>query len=105
MSAGKGTFLSDLIAVAGGVNIADATKDPWPVLSEEFVISHNPDIIIVASGMGAGDVTGRTAFATVSAVKKGQVYEIPGDYIFRPSPRIIKGLEMIADYVQRAAQH
>jgi ABC-type Fe3+-hydroxamate transport system substrate-binding protein len=33
------------------------------------------------------------------------VYEVPGDYIFRPSPRIIKGLEIIADYVQRAAQH
>ncbi len=105
MSAGKGTFLSDLIAVAGGTNIADDTSNAWPVLSEEFVISHNPDIIIVASGMGTADVIGRTAFATVGAVKKGQVYEVPGDYIFRPSPRIIKGLEMIADYVQRAARH
>jgi hypothetical protein len=27
-----------------------------------------------------------------------------GDYIFRPSPRIIEGLEMIAEYVQRAAR-
>lgn len=105
MSAGKGTFVSDLIAVAGGVNIADETGNSWPVLSEEFVISHDPDIIIVGSGMGAGDVTGRTAFATVTAVKKGQVYEVQGDYIFRPSPRIIKGLETIAGYVQRAAGH
>ncbi|MGB9666059.1 MAG: ABC transporter substrate-binding protein, partial [Candidatus Cryosericum sp.] len=104
MSAGKGTFLSDLIAVAGGTNIGDDTNTAWPVLSEEFVISRNPEIIIVASGMGAGDVTGRTAFATVTAVKKGQVYEIPGDYIFRPSPRIIQGLNLIAGYVQRAAQ-
>lgn len=104
MSAGKGTFLSDLVAVAGGTNIGDDTNTAWPVLSEEYVISHNPDIIIVASGMGAGDVTGRTAFATVTAVKKGQVYEISGDYIFRPSPRIIQGLNLIAGYVQRAAQ-
>jgi iron complex transport system substrate-binding protein len=104
MSAGKGTFVSDLISIAGGSNIADEANTPWPVLSEEFVISRNPDVIVVASGMGAGDVLGRAAFATVNAVKQGHVYDIVGDYIFRPSPRIIKGLEMIADYVQRASR-
>ena len=104
MSAGKGTFVSDLISVAGGSNIADDTNTPWPVLSEEYVISRNPDVIVVASGMGAGDVSGRTAFSTVNAVKQGHVYDIVGDYIFRPSPRIIKGLEMIADYVERASR-
>jgi len=105
MSAGKGTFVSDLVAVAGGTNIGDETNNPWPTLSEEFVIGHNPDIIIVASGMGAGDVSGRSAFSTVKAVKLGQVYDVVGDYIFRPSPRIIQGLDLIADYVQRAARH
>lgn len=104
MSAGKGTFVSDLISIAGGSNIADETNTAWPVLSEEYVISHNPDIIVVASGMGSGDVAGRTAFSTVNAVKQGHVYDMVGDYIFRPSPRIIKGLEMIADYVQRASR-
>ena len=103
MSAGKGTFISDLITVAGGTNIADETGTPWPTLSEEFVIGKNPDIIVVASGMGEGDVTGRTSFSIVKAVKLGQVYDMIGDYIFRPSPRIITGLELIAGYVQRAA--
>jgi len=104
MSAGKGTFVSDLISIAGGSNIADEASTPWPVLSEEFIISRNPDIIVVASGIGAGDVLGRTTFATVNAVKEGHVYDIVGDYIFRPSPRIITGLEMIADYVQHASR-
>jgi iron complex transport system substrate-binding protein len=105
MSAGKGTFVSDLVSVAGGTNIADETNTAWPTLSEEFVISHNPDVIVVASGMGVGDVLGRTSFSTVNAVKRGDVYDMVGDYILRPSPRIIKGLELIADYVQRAARH
>src|SRR5450830_1743287 len=103
-SAGKGTFVSDLISIAGGSNIADEANTPWPVLSEEYVISHNPDVIVVASGLGVGDVLGRAAFATVNAVKQGHIYDMVGDYIFRPSPRIIKGLEMIADYVQRASR-
>ncbi len=105
MSAGKGTFVSDLVSVAGGTNIGDDADASWPTLSEEFVIKHNPDVILVASGMGAGDVSGRSSFSTVNAVKQGQVYDIVGDYIFRPSPRIIQGLELIAGYVQRAAQH
>lgn len=105
MSAGKGTFVSDIVHVAGGTNSGDDTDTAWPTLSEEFVISHNPDVIIVASGMGAADVSGRTSFSTVKAVQLGQVYDMVGDYIFRPSPRIIQGLELIADYVQRAAQH
>ncbi|MFZ2412716.1 MAG: ABC transporter substrate-binding protein, partial [Candidatus Cryosericum sp.] len=96
--------VSDLVSVAGGTNIGDETDNSWPTLSEEFVISHNPDIIIVVSGMGAGEVSGRAAFSTVNAVKQGHVYDIVGDYIFRPSPRIIAGLEMIADYVQRASR-
>ncbi|MCX6083885.1 MAG: cobalamin-binding protein [Caldiserica bacterium] len=104
MSAGKGTFVSDLISIAGGSNIADEANTPWPVLSEEFVISRNPDVIVVASGMGAGELLGRAAFATVNAVKQGHVYDILGDYIFRPSPRIVKGLQLIADYVQRASR-
>jgi iron complex transport system substrate-binding protein len=103
-SAGKGTFVSDLISIAGGSDIADEANTPWPVLSEEYVISHNPDVIVVASGMGVGDVLGRAAFATVNAVKQGHVYDMVGDYIFRPSPRIIQGLVMIADYVQRASR-
>lgn len=102
-SAGKGTFVSDLIKIAGGYDIADDTNVPWPVLSEEYIISHNPDVIVVASGMGLRDVSGRTAFVTVNAVKRGHVYDMVGDYIFRPSPRIVKGLEIIAGYVQRAS--
>jgi iron complex transport system substrate-binding protein len=104
MSAGKNTFLSDLIALAGGYNIGDDTDSEWPVLSEEFIIAHNPDVIVVGSGMGAGEVTTRPTFSTISAVKRGHVYDILGDLVFRPSPRLIQGLELIAGYVQAAAQ-
>ncbi len=104
MSAGKNTFLSDLISLAGGHNIGDDTDSEWPVLSEEFIIAHNPDVIVVGSGMGAGDVTSRPTFGTINAVRRGHVYDIVGDLVFRPSPRLIQGLELIAGYVQAASQ-
>ncbi len=103
-SAGKGTYVSDIITTAGGHNIGDETDSEWPVLSEEFVIKHNPDIIIVGSGMGVSDVTGRASFAGITAVKDGHVYEINGDYIYRACPRMIRGLEQIADIIRHAVR-
>jgi ABC-type Fe3+-hydroxamate transport system substrate-binding protein len=105
MSAGKGTFVSDIIAVAGGTNIGDDTDTPWPTLSEEFVIGHNPDVIVNASGMGGTDITTRASFQNLNAVEQGHVYDMDGSLIFRASPRIIQGLELIAGYVQEATQH
>jgi hypothetical protein len=55
--------------------------------------------------MGSGGITGRTSFGTVNAVELDQVYDMEGSLIFRASPRIIQGLELIAGYVQHAAQH
>ena len=104
-SAGKGTFVSDIISVAGGTNIGDDTDAPWPRLSEEFVIGHNPDMIVNASGMGDTDITTRASFQELNAVKQGHVYDMDGSLIFRASPRIIQGLELIAGYVQEAAKH
>lgn len=104
ISAGKDTFVSDIIAVAGGINIGDEAGPPWPKLSEEFVISRNPDVMINASGMGVADITTRDGFSNLTAVKEGRVYDMNGDLIFRASPRIVQGLELIAGYLQDASQ-
>lgn len=104
MSAGKHTYVSDIITTAGGKNIGDETSSEWPVLSEEFVIKHDPDIILVGSGMGVSDVTGRSSFAGITAIKEGHVYEINGDYIYRACPRMITGLEQIAEIIQHVVK-
>jgi iron complex transport system substrate-binding protein len=51
--AGRGTYLNDLIGIAGGVNALDEPKLPeYPRISMETVIRLKPQIIIDAADMG-----------------------------------------------------
>ena len=51
MTAGRNTFINEMINCAGGRNIAADSILPWPTLSVEEIIQRNPDVIII-SDMG-----------------------------------------------------
>jgi len=58
MAVGGGSFLDELIAIAGGTNIYGAMSAPSPVVSREDVMSHHPDVIFT-SPQAAHDWQGR----------------------------------------------
>jgi iron complex transport system substrate-binding protein len=97
MSAGTDTFISDLISIAGGVNIIDDLTG-WPEYSAETLIEKNPDIIIAPMSLAADPsaITSDERFASIDAVINGRVYVVPDNQISRPSQNIIKGLQMLA---------
>jgi iron complex transport system substrate-binding protein len=99
MSAGTDTFISDLISIAGGINILSIEGlTGWPEYSAENLIGNNPDIIIAPMSL-AGDpsvITGDERFSSIDAIINGQVYAVPDNQISRPSQNIIKGLQMLA---------
>lgn len=100
MSAGNGTFINDLITLAGGENIFKDTQG-WPQVSVEEVLSRNPEVIILPphAGMSAEDLC-NTPLVNTDAVKNGKVYTLSSDDIVsRPSPRIVEGLEEIAKFL------
>ena len=45
--AGPGTFLDDLLRVAGGTNAAAALGKPWPELDREALLALRPAVVIV----------------------------------------------------------
>ena len=47
-SAGKGSFIDELITIAGGENIFSSINKTFPEVSAEEIIKRNPDIIITA---------------------------------------------------------
>jgi iron complex transport system substrate-binding protein len=47
-SAGCGTHAHEILEAAGLRNIAANAAGPWPQLSDEFLLSQDPDLIIVA---------------------------------------------------------
>ncbi|WP_297093214.1 helical backbone metal receptor [Thermococcus sp.] len=97
MTAGGGTFISDVIGLAGGENIfADASG--WPAVSMEQVLERNPEVIILTPhcGMTVQDVY-NGPLANTKAAREGKVYVIENENdLIHPSPRVVRGLEAIA---------
>jgi len=81
----KGSAGDKIIFDAGGINIAAEIDQPAPILSPEFVVGKNPDIILrMAPSEAKGNVTAfkavrdeilaRPELKTVKAVKSEKVY-------------------------------
>lgn len=99
MTAGKGTFIDELIQLAGGVNIAYDTPRPYSYFSAEQVIKRNPDCIILGymtEEKAVDVIKNRLGWNGIKAVKNNRVYsDINSDLFIRPGPRLTQGLEEI----------
>lgn len=106
MSAGSGTFISDLIGMAGGANIAQ-DMEGYKTISLEAVVDRNPDVIIASTGPGQHStydfVIEEELLKDVSAVKNGRVYAIDKNIVSRAGPRIVDGLEEFAGFIHPEA--
>lgn len=97
-TAGKGTFISDLINLAGGENISDDV-DSWNNYSLEKIVEKNPDVILLSSAVANGNskiLDSQKGYSETNAVKNGKVVILDDNLTQRPGPRIVDGLELIA---------
>lgn len=96
MTAGKGSFLDELIDLAGGINIAHDAPRPFSRFSPEQVIKRNPDCIILGYMSNKYDFKRRVGWGKINAVKNSRIYDdISSDIFLRPGPRLTEGLEQI----------
>jgi iron complex transport system substrate-binding protein len=98
IAVGGKNFIDELIALAGGKNIAGDAAQPWLNLPDEYVVAKAPQVIIEA-GMGSERDQAAKHWAdlkSIPAVQQKRVYRYPSDKILRPGPRIGEGLEEIA---------
>lgn len=98
VAVGGKNFIDELIALAGGDNIAGHAAQPWLNLPDEYVVAKAPRVIIEA-GMGSerGEAIRHWQdLQSIPAVNHGRVYVYRSDKILRPGPRIGEGLEELA---------
>ena len=97
---GPGSFGNDLIALAGGKNIAENSTSEYPMLSGEFVIAQDPEIIIYTVGYmtttTAEEISSRPGWYSITAVEEGNILSIDDNLVSRYGPRIVDGLEELA---------
>jgi iron complex transport system substrate-binding protein len=100
ISAGKGTFVDDLIRLGGGRNVAETATGKYPHFSMEEVLVQDPEVILLASMKSQDPLVKQRRWwerwKTITAVKQGRIYVLDSDLIHRPSPRIADGLEQVA---------
>ena len=81
-TAGNAMYQSDMIRLAGGINVAADVKDAyWAQIDYEQLLTWNPDYIILASSAKytTEDVLRDPNLAGCTAVVNGNVYQIPCD--------------------------
>ena len=94
-TAGRKSWITDLITRAGGRSVTAEEGGEWMRYSDEAALASRPEAIIMATG-GEEKMEVAPALAKSPAVKSGRVYGINGDYLSRPGPRLVDGLEQIA---------
>ena len=93
---GKGTFLDELLSIAGGENVLPNTMAKYPKLSKEFIISKSPEVIIEVgpmSNLTKIEIKKRkqdwSKFSTIRAIQTDNIHFIGADYILIPGPRLL----------------
>ena len=97
---GPGSFGNDLISLAGGINIAENASSEYPMLSSEYVIAQDPEIIIYTVGYmtttTAEEISSRPGWYSITAVEEGNIWSMDDNLVSRYGPRIVDGLEELA---------
>jgi iron complex transport system substrate-binding protein len=102
-SATSQTFIGSVYTVLGLENIADeagGTAPDYPQLSAEYILSADPDLIVLSDtkccGQSPQTVAKRPGWKTLTAVKEGNVVPADDDVASRWGPRTVEFVELIA---------
>ena len=102
---GGGSFGDELAQDAGAVNIFhnSTSNGGYPQVTDEAIITANPQYIILtedpAYGGSASAVYKRPNWGNIAAVKNRKVYHVNVDIIQRPGPRLVQGLQCVAQLI------
>ena len=108
-SATSKTFIGSIYKLLGSENIADGAggKAPdYPQLSAEYILSANPDVIVLSDtkccGQSSETVAGRPGWSKIAAVRNGHVIPVDDDIASRWGPRTVDFVEIVAQAIAEA---
>jgi iron complex transport system substrate-binding protein len=105
-SAGKGSFLTELVELAGARSITADVEQPWPMVSLETVLVRRPEVILVLDSRDHLPEDVRKRFLaewrmhpTLPAVQNGRVRVLNGSFLMRSGPRLPQAARLIAQAI------
>lgn len=96
MVAGEGTFIDEIITLAGGKNMAWGISR-WGSIQEEEILARNPDFLIHGyPDIDSSFFTAREGWDVITAVADDQIFFVNPDITSRTGPRIADAVEAFA---------
>jgi len=98
-SFGSGTFLNELIELAGGYNIFSELEG-WIAVSDEFILEANPEFIFTNEDFLPShieEIAQRPGWDVLYAVYNRNIYQIDVNASSRPSHNIVLALRQMAN--------
>jgi iron complex transport system substrate-binding protein len=93
-TAGPETFVGDLIARAGGDNVATAANiSQYATISDEVLATEDPDWIVAPTGR---PLPSGPAIDNSTAMRTDQILRVDRDYVSQPGPRVTIPLRKMA---------
>jgi ABC-type Fe3+-hydroxamate transport system substrate-binding protein len=92
---GRGSYMNELIEIAGGTNIYGDLPEPSPQVSIEDVLRRDPEYIITGPE-GSRDLAKDPKWVPLDAIKAGKILVVDTTIVGRPSVRLGEAAMSIA---------
>jgi iron complex transport system substrate-binding protein len=100
-------WVSEAIEVAGGRDVfpelRSQARAPDRVVASEEVVRRDPEIILASwcgKPVDRAVIAARAGWASITAVKRGEIHELDGADILSPGPSLLVGLRQIHEVIQ-----
>lgn len=114
IAVGPGSYLAELVEIAGGRNVLTDAPVRYPRISLETVVRLDPDVILDASMMnqaGTGTAVQEErlrdpwlAHHELRAVEKGMVFGLTSECLVTPGPRVVEAVELLRAKIHQKEQ-
>lgn len=101
-AAGSASFIGEILAQLGLVNIIPKSLGPFPKINPEFVVQAKPDVILLTESTTA-DIQKRPGWSSIPAVAKNRICSFTtdqNDVLVRPGPRMGEAALLISQCIQ-----
>jgi len=105
-TAGRGSFIDEVIELAGGDNIARSAGSRWPILSAEQILVSDPQAVFLGLDYEDAGKMNREKllepfqrdpiWSRTSAGRQGALFVLDQDSLHRPAPRLVNMIEQVA---------
>jgi iron complex transport system substrate-binding protein len=104
ISVGSGSFIHQMLELAGGENIVGQTTIAYPKVSLEEVLRRDPEVLLFPVGTSEGVPEAEQQrwrkWTTLSAVAHNRLHQVKAELVNRPGPRVVDGIDALAKAIQ-----